>query len=150
MATLADVIHSSIHDGDRSKAARVAARMGIPYQTLVKYALSCNGDEKPHRFPAELLPSLTIAAESFAALDYLEAAVGRVAIALPAGAPGTEALAVRVCDLVKEFGELAAIAGESLRDGRVSRKEADAVEREGHELLREVCALMAAVRGAVK
>lgn len=150
MRTLADMVHDSIHDGDRTKAARVAARMGIPYQTLAKYALSCNGDERGHRLPAELVPPLTIAAESFAVLDYLEAAVGRVAIALPVGAAGTRELAGAVCRTVKEFGDVAREAGAAIADGTVTRKEAERVERESLELVREIMALVAAVKAAVK
>lgn len=148
--TFVDCIHEAIHSGDRGKAQRVASRMGIPYHTLAKYALGCNGDEKPHRLPAELLPSLVIASESFLPLDHIEASVGRVAIVLPDGAGGLSELAGRVCATVREFGDLARVAGESLRDGKVTRREAESMEREGYEVVREIMALIEAVKGAGK
>lgn len=150
MRSLIDCIHTAIHDGDRGKAQRVAARMGIPYHTLAKYALPCNGDEKPHRLPAELVPPLVIAAESFVVLDFLEASVGRVAIALPAGTAGTRELALQVCRVVKEFGDTARAAGDAIADGRVTRREAEAVEREALETVREIMALVEQVKEAVK
>jgi hypothetical protein len=147
--TTTEVIHRILHR-DRTTAQRIAARMGRPYHTVVKWGLGCNGDERPVRPHVDELAPFTLAAESFELLDFIEAAVGRVAIELPEGAPGTRELAGRVCAAVKEFGDLAREAGAAIADGTVTRKESERIERESLELLRAVCALVEAVKGAAR
>lgn len=149
MATLANVVHEMIHS-ERGSAAAVAARMGVPYHTLTKWALDCNGDEKPHPIPALMVPPLTLATGSRAAVEWIASAVSCAVIQLPAGAPGTRDLARQVCAAVKEFGETAHAAGVALADGQITRREAERLDREANEAIREIVALVAAVKAAAR
>ncbi len=140
---ITDCVHEMIHDGDRQKARRVAARVGVPYNTLIKYALPCNGEDKFHPLPAYLLAPLTLAAESFLALDSIEAAVGRVSFPIPRNNETPDRLTAGVLAACQEFGHLTTEAAKALEDGRVTVKECRKIKTEGLELMRAVAALLA-------
>lgn len=148
--TFTECCHRMLHDGDKTKAHRVAARMGRSYSTVMKWGLDCNGEKKPVRLIGEDVVPFTLSAEDFLLLDWMEAAVGRVAIALPSGSAGTRELAANVCKLVAEFGELAKAAGDGISDGTLTRKEADVIDREALDVQRAIAGLVAACRAAVK
>ncbi len=140
---LVDSIHEMIHGGARQKARFIAARMGIPYNTLAKYALPCNGEDKPHPLPAHLLAPLTLAADSFLALDSIEAAVGRVSFPIPRNNETPDRLTAGVLAACQEFGHLSTEVCTALEDGKVSIKECKRIKAEGLELMRAVASLIA-------
>ena len=151
MQDLKTHLHGTIHRHAAKSVPQIADDLGISASYLYRAALPCEGETATGcRFPLDLLIPLVRSTGDYQVLDYLEAAVGRVAIVLPSGAAGTRELAGQVCKAVREFGDVAREAGNAIADGAVTKREAAAVEREGLQLVREVCALIEAVNGAAK
>lgn len=150
MIDLKTHLHGTIHRHQVKTVPQIADDLGISSSYLYRAALPCDGETATGcRFPLDLLIPLVRSTGDYQVLDYLEAAVGRVAIALPAGTAGTRELAASVCRTVKEFGDVAREAGAAIADGTVTRGEAERVERESLELVREIMALVEQVKAAV-
>ncbi len=151
MTDLKTHLHATIHRHPAKSVPQIADDLGISSSYLYRAALPCEGETATGcRFPLDLLIPLVRSTGDYQVLDYLEAAVGRVAIALPSGTAGTRELALQTCRVVKEFGETASAAGAAIADGKVTRREAEVVEREALEAVREIMALVEAVKAAVK
>lgn len=150
MIDLKTHLHGTIHRHAKP-VPQIADDLGISASYLYRAALPCEGETATGcRFPLDLLIPLVRSTGDYQVLDYLEAAVGRVAIALPHGAAGTRELAGQVCRTISEFGDVARAAGSAIADGRVTKREAESVERESLEVVREIMALVEAVKAAVK
>lgn len=90
------------------------------------------------------------AEDAYAPLRYLDERFGRICIDAVPSSPVPGAPPAELLRSIKEFGDLAAAASEALADNRISKREAQAVIKEWHELLRASAAFIEALKGAAK
>lgn len=76
--------------------------------------------------------------DALAPLQYLAEKFGIVMIPMPKQKGCLSELQHELMQSVKEFGDLAQAAGLSLADGKISRKEAELIQREAWDLIRQV------------
>lgn len=124
----------------------IAERIGKS-ETYLRSA--CSQYDDSHKFQAELIVPITAATQNFALLDYLERAVGRVAIRLPDQA-GRGDVFERTADLTRELGHAIEEIRQALSDGHVTSDEADRVRREIHHLQTAAAALEGCVTSQVE
>ena len=122
-------------------AERVGVREGYLRQAASQY-------DDAHRFQAELIIPITAATGNFAIVDYLERALGRIAISLPHVA-GRGDVFERTAELMRELGEAVETIRASLTDGRVTAEEAERVRKEIHDVHTKLAALEACVTSQV-
>jgi hypothetical protein len=110
---------------------------------------ACSQYDDSHKFQAELIIPITASTQNFAILDYLERAVGRVAIRLPDQASRGDVFE-RTADLARELGHAVEEIWQALADGHVSNDEAERVRLEIHHLQTAAAALEACVLSQVE
>lgn len=100
-----------------------------------------------HRPPADTLAAFCLATNSIEALDVLAESVGCVLTPVCVGM--VDDLGKELCSgilrVAKEFGEAAQAVEESVRDGEVTPKEAQRIQRELRELIQRAVAVNALV-----
>ena len=144
--TLKEVLHDLLQDSPiRMKV--MAENLGISYSYL---ANAGNPDLEEFQFPLRLLIPLIHLTRDFQVLDYIEAACGRVAIELPAQDGDLCSVSTELCRTIKEFGDVAREVSEVIIDGKISRTEAKAIERETMELISQAMTFLSTVQAAAK
>lgn len=117
-AALADVVHRS-----ELKAAAQAEALGISYSYLCN-AANPNLDGQGFDYQLRLLIPHVKLTGNYAVLDFLERAVGRVALALPADPHHTPSdLRQGMLAVTRELGESVAALERALKDGKLSSSE---------------------------
>ncbi len=142
-ATLRDALHEMVLNSPIPAKAQ-AEEMGVPLSYLYNAA---NPQMESHEYQLRLLVPHTRITGNFAALDFLERAVGRVAIPMRkpewprvrAGAP--QELTRGLLKTTKELGDTADALQRSLKDGVFTETEARRCRKETFELLHEVVRL---------
>lgn len=132
-AWLTRAVHETVH-GVRGTAKVIADALGCREHHVTDLA------DPTRRVPVKAyeIPAMTRATGSFAILDALEQAVGRVAFRLEtAGAP--DAMRRKLSEAVRQFGEFLEVTGEALEDGRLQPHETTEVLTEIDQLIATLC-----------
>lgn len=148
MATLKDCLYQTIHRNKKPLKA-IAEEIEMAESYLTRSALPDPDESETGtgcRFPLKKLIPLIRASDDFSTLDFIEAALGRVAVKLPAVKTGS----LRdVCRLslraVSEFGEVMREVEKSMADQVVTSHEMDRIRDEGYQAIQALLTLMHAV-----
>jgi len=88
---------------------------------------------------------------AYAPIQYLAERFGLIMLALPKTCNGNIEISRELLKTIKEFGELAEAASAALNnDGRISKREAERIEKEAWELIRQTALFIQIVKEAVK
>lgn len=145
-STLRDALHESVHNGG-VPMKRLADQLGISYSYLANAA---NPNLEDFNFQLKHLMPLINATGSYAVLDYLENACGRVAFCLPQAGKDHLEITQGLLELVGRMGELSHEMSMILADGNVDPHEYKRVEPVFFGLLQEIAGLMASTAQAVR
>ncbi len=99
-----------------------------------------------HKLGADMLLPLMDAADSNAPVEFLARERGGVFLALPEPAKGGGELVQSLARSIKEFGDFAAEAAESIADGDLPREQLDRITKEGQEAVEAIMAMMRLAR----
>jgi Phage regulatory protein CII (CP76) len=88
--------------------------------------------------------------DAHAPIIYLEERFGRVSFMLPAVSTCAGEVSQELLKTVKEFGELAEVASKALDDGRITRREFEAINSAGWELIRQTAAFVKKAEASVR
>lgn len=128
---LDDVGHHSFDEqGRRLTVDAIAERMGVRASHMRK-ALSAY--DETHPLNAAKVVALTHATGNLALVRYFAEACGCVLVALPRVDPDNVDVLAHSAKAIKEFSDVLQEASKALADGRVSRDEAAAFEKQAAE-----------------
>ena len=138
--SLSEIIHEVALDNNPKG---LAEEMGKPYSTFMR---EINPYDDGAKVGAESLIPFTRATGDFAAIDFIETALGRVAFVIPKPAPGHEAIHQQLSKSLTEFGEFVAAVGDSIADGTITEAEKERCRKEGYELHQALARLIYMLR----
>ena len=144
--TLRDALHETVHNGG-VPMKRLADQLGISYSYLANAA---NPNLDDFNFQLRHLMPLINATGSFAILDHLENACGRVAFCLPQAGKDHLEITQGLLELVGRMGDLSHKMREILADVQVDEHEYKRVEPVFFGLLQEIAGLMATTAKAAR
>lgn len=144
--TLRDALHETVHNGG-VPMKRLADQLGISYSYLANAA---NPNLDDFNFQLRHLMPLINATGSYAVLDHLENACGRVAFCLPQAGKDHLEITQGLLELVGRMGDLSHKMREILADSQVDGHEYKLVEPVFFGLLQEIAGLMASTAQAVR
>ena len=145
MKTMKDFLYETVH---RSKKPLklIAEEIGMSENYLTRAALPDQEESETGtgcRFPLKKLIPLIRSTQNYAMLDYIEHAVGRVAIKLPQHhGKDLDDIYRLTMRAVKEFGQLMAEIDADTSDGVITDKEKDRIHKEGYETIEGIMALV--------
>lgn len=143
MESLTRICHAAVKCAPSGLSAEdVADVLGVNYKTMMA---ELSGAER-HKFGLDLLVPLVQATGSDAPLKAIGRACGCVFIRLPEVGKVEQPMLDSMAASVREFGDLLAALGDALRDGVISRVEADRITKEGHEALEAVMKVISLAR----
>jgi len=142
--TLKDALYDTVHNTPTPLKA-MAEELGCKYSTL---ANSVNPNIPGLEFQLSRLIPVCRMSGNLAVLDYIEHALGRVAINLPTAPKCLDALNKELLKTIKEFSDLTQVAAKDLVDGHCSHKDAAEIEKEGLELVQQVMTYIEAAKSA--
>lgn len=141
--SLTAVVHRTVLRAPSGLDARTIAEVaGYNYNTMMSEISRQPG----HKLGVDMLLPLMDAAESSAPLEFLARERGGVFLNLPAPAEGSGDLVASLANSVKEFGEFAAETATSIADGDLPRDQLDRIQKEGHEAVEAIMAMMKLAR----
>lgn len=143
--TLKDVLHDQIHESCIPLKI-LAVKLGISYSYLANAA---NPDLEDFHFQLKHLIPLIENTNDLQVLDYIESAVGRVAIELP-HIEDPKLIHTELCRTIKEFGDMTQAAGRAMEDNKISVSEAKRIEKETMELISQAMLFLKSVQDAAK
>lgn len=144
--SLKDALHETIANSP-VPMKRLSDHLGISYSYLANAA---NPNLEDFNFQLKHLMPLINATGSYAVLDYLENACGRVAFCLPQAGKDHLEITQGLLELVGRMGELSHEMSMILADGNVDPHEYKRVEPVFFGLLQEIAGLMASTAQAVR
>lgn len=127
--TLQEALYCCVHHSKLSPQ-QIAEQLGISVTYLHDAA---NPDREQHQFQARLLLPLMSVTGNLAPLRFLNAALGRIDIAMPAVDADGDDILGGYLRLVREVGEDSTLIEKVLSDGRVTPAECARVKRETRE-----------------
>ncbi len=139
---LYDMVHRS-----KGPAKAQAEELGISYSYLCN-AANPNLEGEGFDYQLRLLIPHTRITHNFAALNFIEQSLGRVAIHLPKATPSTGDLVKEFSRTTSEFSDIAHEIGEALQDNRITESEYRRLEKESWELIRQTILLLEKVKEA--
>lgn len=143
MEVLSRVCHAAVKEAPSGLSAEaVADVLGKKYKTLLS-ELSRHDGHKPDM---DLLIPIIRVTGSDAPLKALARECGCVFIRLPEITSSDRPLLLGMAESVREFGNLIEALGDALRDGVISRVEADRIVREGYEALEAIMKVLSLAR----
>jgi len=143
-ATLREALYDVIHRSTVPAKAQ-AEELGISYSYLAN-SCNLNLDGEGFDYQLKLLVPHTRLTGNFAAVDYVERALGRVGIAVcepftgTMPAPVTE-LSAGLLLVAKEMGQAAEAVHRSVKDGRLTEIEARKCQKELWDLIQQAARL---------
>lgn len=140
---LTEAVAVSVH-AQRGLVKVIASELGV--REAAVYAVADIND--PKAVKADWLPTICRVTGSYAALDVLERAVGRVAVPLPTAATLDADLLASAAVVMQETGEAIHAVGESLRDGRLTTAERVEMHQQIADAFRALVSLELAVEAA--
>lgn len=147
MSTLRDCLYRTIHQNKKPLKA-IAEEIGMSENYLTRAALPDADDSDTGtgcRFPLKKIIPLISATKDFSTLDFIENALGRVAIELPKASSNIDDICRIALRSVREFGQLMAEMDIALADKKITLAEKNRINKEGHEAMQAVMALIRAV-----
>lgn len=147
MTTLKDCLYRTIHRNKKPLKA-IAEEIEMAESYLTRSALPDPDESETGtgcRFPLKKLIPLVRATDDYSTLDFIEAALGRVAFALPSGKKDVNSICRLTLRSVKEYGELMAAIEKSMADNLLTVQETDRIRREGYEAIQAIMTLIHAV-----
>jgi hypothetical protein len=142
MNTLKDSLHENIHESG-IPIKQLCDILGISYSYL---ANAGNPNMDDFHFQLKHLIPLTKATNCFAALDYIERALGRVAFSVPSIGVDVSAVAAEVAAVTLEFSHLMKELSTALSNGAVESHEWPSLAKECDHLITRVCRLREAAK----
>lgn len=133
-ATLREALYNLIHKSSIPAKAQ-AEELGLSLSYLYN---SCNSELEGFEYQLRLLAPHTRLTENYSAIDFIEKALGRVAIEIPdCGCKGhnPETLAAGLMLIAKEMGEAADCVCRSLEDGILGKIEIERCKKETWDLI---------------
>lgn len=143
---LRDALHESVHNGG-VPMKRLSDQLGISYSYLANAA---NPNLEDFNFQLRHLMPLINATGSYAVLDHIENACGRVAFCLPEAGKDHLEITQGLLELVGRMGDLSHKMREILADGQIDEHEYKRVEPVFFGLLQEIAGLMATTAKAAR
>lgn len=120
----------------------VAEELDMSYSMLMN---ATNPDQPDYQFQAKRLVLFAKVTGQTAAIDFINAAIGRVAFAVPESCSAKD-INNCVAENVSSFGQMLTDCAEVMADGRVSEIEAKRLEKGIDELLRRAAELRCLVQ----
>jgi len=146
--TLRDCLYRTIHRNQKPLKA-IAEEIGMSENYLSRAALPDPEESETGtgcRFPLKRLIPLIRATGDFTVLDHIERSLGRVAVSLPAAAPGSLRDVCRLAlRAVSEFGDLMREIDKSMADQLVTAAEMERVQVEAHQAVAAIVRLIGAM-----
>lgn len=149
--TLKECLYDTIHR-NRKPLKAIAEEIGMAESYLTRAALPDQDESDTGtgcRFPLKRLIPLIRATGDFRVLDFIERSLGRVAVPLPDPAKSSRDIYRLSLQSVREFGELMGTIEKSLEDGKLSKKETETIQREGHEAIQAIVNLLSIIEKRV-
>jgi hypothetical protein len=147
IGTLKDVVHQVVHDSP-IPPRQLAEELGMSYSMLMNAA---NPDLEEFKLPARQLIPLAKLTGDCRHVDYIEHALGRVAFELPKPSSSSmEVVQVQLMRTIKEFGDLASTSADALSDGKLTIKEAKAIEVEAFEMIKATMMFLGTIEARVR
>lgn len=150
MTTLRECLYRTIHNNEKPLKA-IAEEIGMSENYLTRSALPDADDSETGtgcRFPLKKLIPLINATRDYSTLNFIENALGRVAIELPRKKCGTDEICRLTMRSVREFGQLISQVDAGMADGKVSAEEKQQIIREGYEAIGAIMALIKNIEAA--
>ena len=141
--TLKDVLYRVVHENQHFTPRQLAEELGMSYSMLCN---SANPDLPEFKLQARNIIPITRATNDFRLVDYIEAAVGRVAFALPEIPKKLSAIDTLIASNVQQFGNALADIGAALQDGEVDNFEMKQIETSLHAQVRTAMGLLEALK----
>ena len=143
LTTLKDAVRRVIENSPVSTRA-LAEELGISYSYLMNAA---NPELADFKLPARLLIPLTRITGDYSAINFLEHALHRTAIALPKSDPNLKARDIQpeLLNTINSFGTLISDSSAALEDNYISAREAAAIERDSFKLISKILQLLDAI-----
>ena len=139
MESLTRICHAAVKCAPSGLSAEdVADVLGVNYKTMMA---ELSGSER-HKFNLDLLVPLVRATGSDAPLKAIGRACGCLFIRLPDVGDVEQPMLDGMAASVREFGDLLETLGDALRDGVISRVEADKITKKGQDVLEAVMKVM--------
>ena len=137
--SLTDVLHLAVKSAPSGRTAiSVAALIGKPYPTL----MSELSDQPGHKLVANLILPIINATNSNEPIHWLCRQRGGLFLQLPDPAQGAGELVQALAVSIKEFGDFATEVAEDISDGLIPRHQLDRIQKEGHEAMESIMALL--------
>jgi hypothetical protein len=145
-STLKDSLYEVVHNP--TKPIKVLAdELGISYSYLANAA---NPNLEDFNFQLRHLIPLIKSTGNFAVLDFIENALGRVALSLPKADPTVPEIHSSLFRSIESFGVLAKHAAAAVDDGKITRKEFVQLDRDGFDLIKRVVLFLHNVQAAAR
>jgi len=142
--TLKEVLHDQVHLSDVPIKVQ-AEELGISYSGL---ANAVNPDLPEFQFQLRHFLSLCHIGGRTDALDYMEAALGRVAFSLPTATICHQQINGELATCFKEFGEFGEVAAKAINDNHISSSEAKRIEKELLDLVQQAMGFLRLIQEA--
>lgn len=129
-----------------------AAHLHVHPSYLYNAANPHRDEDGPHYQARLFVPHIQLT-QSFVALDWIEQAVGRVAVFLPSATPGAvepataDNLPTYVCRLMQEIGDVARVSGERLGDRDLSAADRLRIRKEVRDVIQKAVQIDVALQG---
>jgi hypothetical protein len=88
--------------------------------------------------------------DTLAPIDYLARRFKKVVISLPDGRTDVEDLTKKLMETISEFGQLTHEASEAMKDGRITKAEAERIDREAWHLVTHAVLFLQKVKEFVR
>lgn len=147
--TLKEALYNTIHHHPTLSVEAIAEELGMAASYLYRSATPDPDTDGPNasgvRFPAKQLVPLIRVTSDYQTLDYMERALGRVAVVIPS--PDNTDLSKELCRCAlkagAEFGQLMQAVEGAMDDGVVSEAERTRIAKEGWEAIQAIMAVVA-------
>lgn len=152
--------HEAIQRAINGKTVDHAKALGISLSSVTKWQephldFTDSGSYNPlDRIESIIEKSLSLGnppERAYAPIQYLTERFGLIMLHLPKTCKGNIEISRELLRCIKEFGDLAEAASEALNnDGKISKREAEKIDKEAWELIRQTALFMQAIKESVK
>lgn len=151
--------HEAIQRAINGKTVEHAKALGISLSSVTKWQephldYTDSGSYNPlDRIESIIEKSLSLGnspERAYAPIQYLTERFGLIMLYLPKTCKGNIEISRELLRTIKEFGDLAEASSEALNnDGKISKREAEKINKEAWELIRQTALFMQAIKESV-